>query len=306
MTSPTTADVLDATAVDAVVPLAGAEPPSGAAAPGVVPAFDGAGATPGKSSHRRRVPRGLRRLLGPAILIGLWWLASATGRLDERTLASPGTVVSSGWQMLREGILQEALWVSLQRVAQGLFYGVLAGVVLAVVAGLFRVGEDLIDSNVQILRTVPIIGLLPLFIIWFGIDEKPKIIMIAVAVTFPVYINTFAAIRSVDERLVEAGSTFGLRRWGLVRHVLLPGALPGFLVGLRFALVVSWLVLVFSETLNAQRGLGFLLNQARTFYQTDRIVVVLAVYGVIGIVCDMLVRLLERRFLAWRRGFEGR
>jgi sulfonate transport system permease protein len=283
--------------------LADAETPSGVAAHDVAPAAPSAGAT---SKRSRKVPAGLRRLLGPALLIGVWWLASATGRLDERTLASPGTVVSSGWEMLREGVLQEALWVSLQRVAQGLFYGVTAGVVLAVIAGLFRLGEDIIDSNIQLLRTVPIIGLLPLFIIWFGIDEKPKIVMIAVAVTFPVYVNTFAAIRSVDDRLVEAGSTFGLGRWGLVRHVLLPGALPGFLVGLRFALVISWLVLVFSETLNAQRGLGFLLNNARTFAQTDRIVVVLAVYGVIGILSDALVRLLERRFLAWRRGFSGR
>jgi sulfonate transport system permease protein len=256
----------------------------------------------------QRVVRGapaFRRLVGPVMLVALWWLASASGWLDAKTLASPVTVASTGWEMLRDGVLQEALWVSLQRVAKGLFFGVLAGATLAVLSGLFRWGEALIDTNVQILRTVPIIGLLPLFIIWFGIDETPKIVMIAVAVTFPVYINTFAGIRSIDERLVEAGTTFGLGRWGLVRHVLLPGALPGFLTGLRFALVVAWLVLVFSETINAQRGLGFLLNNARTFYQTDQIVVVLAVYGLIGIACDAIVRLLERRLLGWRRGFTG-
>jgi sulfonate transport system permease protein len=257
------------------------------------------------TSSRLRVPRSARRMIGPLLLVGFWWLASVTGVLDERTLASPVTVVSSAWDMLQEGILQEAIWVSLQRVLQGVFYGVVAGVTLAVLSGLFRWGEDLIDVNVQLLRTIPIIGLLPLFIIWFGIDETPKIVMVAVAVMFPIYINTFAGIRGVDERLVEAGTTFGLNRWGLIRHVLLPGALPGFLIGLRFALVVSWLVLVFSETINAQRGLGFLLNNARTFYQTDRIVVVLAVYGIIGIACDAIVRLLERRFLGWRRGFQG-
>ena len=184
---------------------------------------------------RRGVPRALRRLLGPALLIGLWWLASATGRLDEKTLAGPGTVLRTGWEMIRDGSLPEALWVSVQRVVLGLTWGLAVGILLAVVAGLFRLGEDLIDSNVQILRTVPIIGLLPLFIIWFGIDETPKIVMIAVAVMFPIYVNTFNAIRSVDERLVEAGSTFGLGRWGLIRHVLLPAALPGLLVGLRFA-----------------------------------------------------------------------
>jgi sulfonate transport system permease protein len=257
-------------------------------------------------STRPAVPRAVRRMLGPALLLGLWWGASASGRLDEKTLAGPGTVLRTGWAMIQDGSLPEAVWVSLQRVLLGLAWGITIGVLLAVVAGLFRLGEDLIDSNVQILRTVPIIGLLPLFIIWFGIDETPKIVMIAVAVTFPIYVNTFTAIRSVDERLVEAGTTFGLGRLGLIRHVLLPAALPGFLIGLRFALVVSWLVLVFSETINAQKGLGFLLNNARTFYETDKIVVVLAVYGVIGLVCDSLVRLLERRLLSWRRTFSGR
>jgi sulfonate transport system permease protein len=251
------------------------------------------------------VPRPLRRLLGPTLLIALWWWASASGALDPKTLAGPGTVLRTGWHMIQDGSLQEALWVSLQRVLLGLGWGVSAGVLLAVVAGLSRLGEDLIDTNVQILRTVPIIGLLPLFIIWFGIDETPKIMMIAVAVMFPVYVNTFTSIRGVDERLVEAGSTFGLGRLGLIRHVLLPAALPGFLVGLRFALVVSWLVLVFSETINAQRGLGFLLNNARTFYETDKIVVVLAVYGLIGLMSDAFVRLLERRLLSWRRTFSG-
>jgi sulfonate transport system permease protein len=256
--------------------------------------------------RRRSVPRPIRRLLGPTLLLGVWWWASASGRLAPTTLASPGTVVRTGWHMLQDGSLQEAVWVSAQRVAFGLAWGITTGVLLAVVAGLFRLGEDLIDSNVQIFRTVPIIGLLPLFIIWFGIDETPKIVMIAVAVTFPIYVNTFTAIRGVDEKLVEAGSTFGLGRFGLIRHVLLPAALPGFLVGLRFALVISWLVLVFSETINAQRGLGHLLNNAREFYETDKIVVVLAVYGLIGLISDAFVRLLERRLLSWRRTFSGR
>ena len=142
--------------------------------------------------------------------------------------------------------------------------------------------------------------------IFFWIVEETKLIMIGVDVACPVYVNPFTAIRSADERMVEAGSVFGLGRIGLVRHVLLPSALPGFLIGLRFALVVSWLVLVFSETLNAKRGLGALLNKARTFYDTDQIVVVLAVYGLIGLVSDALVRLLERKLLSWRRTFSGR
>jgi len=265
-----------------------------------------AGSGAAAAVDRRRVPRPLRRLLGPALLIGCWAAASGSGWLDAKTLASPWKVVQTGRKMIADGSLPEAVWVSAQRVGWGLMFGVTAGVALAVIAGLFRIGEDIVDSNLQVLRTIPVLGLLPLIIIWFGIGEEPKIIMIAFATMFPVYQNTFSAIRSVDDKLVEAGATFGLGRVGLVRHVLIPGALPGFLVGLRFSLTISWLVLVFVEQVNAQRGLGFLLNNARSFYETDKIVVVLAVYGVIGLFSDTIVRLLERSLLSWRRSFAGR
>ena len=250
--------------------------------------------------------RPARRALGPLALLGAWQLASAVGWLDPATLAPPATVLRSARELVSSGELPEALGVSLQRVAWGLLFGIGAGTFLAVVSGATRLGEDLLDSLVQFLRALPVFALIPLFILWFGIGEEVKVILIAVAVAFPTYLNTFPGIRGVDGRLVEAATTFGVRRLGLVRHVVLPAALPGFLVGLRYAFGISWLVLVVAETINASSGMGFLMNNARSFGRTDVLVVCLLVYGLLGLASDAVVRLLERRLLAWRRGFDGR
>ena len=254
---------------------------------------------------RRPVPRGIRRLLGPLTLLGAWQAASASGLLDRQTLAPPVVVARTGWRLIASGDLQGHLLVSLHRVVAGLAFGVTVGVVLALVAGLARLGEDVVDSTVQMLRTVPVLALVPLMILWFGIGEQPKIVLIAIGTAFPVYLNTFAAIRSVDAGLVEAAGTLGLGRLGLIRHVILPGALPGFLIGLRYSLGTAWLVLVVSEQINASQGLGFLMNEAREYFQTDVLVVVLVIYGLLGLISDFLVRLLERTCLSWRRSFSG-
>ncbi|MEV0096815.1 ABC transporter permease subunit [Streptomyces sp. NPDC050738] len=220
-------------------------------------------------------------------------------------LATPGAVFSAGWELTRTGELTDHLLASLTRVASGLALGVTAGLVIAVVAGLFRLGDELLDSTMQVLRALPVLGLLPLVIIWFGVGETPKIALVAFGTAFPVYVNTYAAIRGVDHKLVESGRTVGLGRLGLVRHVILPGAVPGFLVGLRFALTGAWLIMIIAEQLNATNGIGYLMNQAQSWYRTDIIVLGLLIYGLLGLGADGLVRLLERRLLAWRRGFDG-
>jgi sulfonate transport system permease protein len=256
-------------------------------------------------ARRRLIPRGMRRLLGPLSLLGAWQVATGTGLLDRQTLAPPAVVARTGWRLLASGDLGGHLWVSLHRVVAGLAIGVTVGVVLALLAGLTRLGEDVVDSTMQMLRTVPVLALVPLMILWFGIGEEPKIVLIAIGTAFPVYLNTFAAIRAVDGGLVEAAGTLGLRRPGLIRHVILPGALPGFLIGLRYSLGIAWLVLVVSEQINASQGLGFLMNEAREYFQTDVLVVVLVIYGLLGLISDFLVRLLERTFLSWRHNFSG-
>jgi len=258
------------------------------------------------STRRTRVPRWLRRTSGPVLLLALWQLLSATGVLTSDVLASPGTIARVGSDLIADGSLPNAMGVSLQRVAVGLLLGTVVGTGLALISGLFRVGEDLVDASVQMLRTVPFVGLIPLFIIWFGIGEAPKIAIITLGVSFPLYLNVYAGIRGVDSQLIEAGESLGLSRWGLVRHVVLPGALPGAMTGLRYSLGIAWLALVFAEQINADAGIGFLMVQARDFLRTDVIVVCLIVYAFLGLLADFIVRTLERLLLQWRPTFTGR
>jgi sulfonate transport system permease protein len=258
------------------------------------------------SSRRTRVPRWLRRTTGPVLLLILWQLLSATGVLTPDVLASPGRIAQVAGDLIADGSLASAMTTSLQRVAGGLLLGTVIGTGLALVSGLFRVGEDIVDAPVQMLRTVPFVGLIPLFIIWFGIGEAPKIAIITLGVTFPLYLNVYAGIRGVDSQLIEAGESLGLSRWGLVRHVILPGALPGAMTGLRYSLGIAWLALVFAEQVNADSGIGFLMVQARDFLRTDVIVVCLIVYAFLGLLADFIVRTLERLLLQWRPTFTGR
>ncbi|HEY2099329.1 MAG TPA: ABC transporter permease [Pseudonocardia sp.] len=247
----------------------------------------------------------MRRAAGPIGTLLLWYLLSATGVLSPEVLASPATVFGKALGMIADGELPAAIAVSGQRVVLGFGIGGVIGTALALLAGLLRLGEDLVDSTVGMFRTLPWVGLIPLFIIWFGINEEPKIALIALGVTFPIYFNIYAGIRGVDAQLVEAGRVLGLRRWGLIRHVVLPGALPGALVGLRYALGTAWLALVWAEQVNASQGIGYLMNNAQQFFQTDVIVVCLVTYAVLGLVCDLFVRLISRSVLSWRASFEG-
>ncbi|MEE6269693.1 ABC transporter permease [Streptomyces noursei] len=257
------------------------------------------------SGRRWVVPRWVRRAVGPVGLVVVWQALSAGGVLPADLLASPVDIARAGGGLVADGTLPSAMGVSLQRVLVGLLLGAVVGIALALVSGLSRLGEDLVDATVQMLRSIPWVGVIPLFIIWLGIGEAPKIALIAVGVAFHLYLNVYAGIRGVDAQLVEAGNALGLGRWGLVRHVVLPGALPGAMTGLRYALATAWLALVFGEQVNADDGLGFLMNQAREFFRTDVIVVCLVVYAVLGLLADFLVRTLERLLLQWRPTFTG-
>ncbi|MGF0308925.1 ABC transporter permease [Rhodococcus sp. IEGM1428] len=251
-------------------------------------------------------PRGVRRALGPIALVLAWHVFAVTGVLHPDVLAAPLDVLTRGWDLWSDGQLPDAIIASGKRVLFGFAIGGVIALTLALLAGLFRLGEDLLDSSVGMIRMIPWVGLIPLFIIWFGIDETPKIALVALGVCFPLYFNIYGAIRTVDSQLIEAGETLGLKRIGLIRHVILPAALPGALVGLRYALGTAWLALVFAEQVNASAGIGYLMNTGRDFFQTDVIVVCLAVYAILGLISDQLVRLLSKALLSWQASFEGK
>jgi sulfonate transport system permease protein len=252
--------------------------------------------------------RGWLRLVSPVVLIGIWQLLSATGVLPASRLASPVSIAHTAYNLVvvnspAYGTLQGSLLVSSERWGIGFSLGVVIAVILAVLSGLSRIGEYSLDPVMNALRSVPLLGLLPLFIVWFGIGDLPKDLIVLLGALFPMYINTFAGIRSVDPKLGELGQVLGLSRWELVWHVVLPGALPQALTGLRLSVIASLLALVVGEQINANAGLGFMMNQAETFLANNVIVVALIVYALLGVIADSIVRLIERKALAWRQEF---
>jgi sulfonate transport system permease protein len=251
---------------------------------------------------RRPGVSAILRILGPVALIGGWWIASATGELNPAVLASPAAVVKAGWQLWTSGQLSAALEVSLGRALLGLFFGVSAGLILGVITGFSRLGEELLDSPLQLLRALPFLSLVPLFMVWFGIGESARVILIAVATAFPMYVSTAGGVRAVDPKLVEATRTFGLRRLALVREVVLPGALPALLSGLRLSMTLSVIALIAAEEINTTSGIGFLMNQAQSYSRTDILTVCILIYGAFGLAADLIARLLERLLMPWRPG----
>ncbi|WP_245400228.1 ABC transporter permease [Nocardia albiluteola] len=243
------------------------------------------------------------RLISPILIVALWQLASGTGILPQRLLASPFTTLTTAINITRDGTLPHAIAISLQRAAIGFVIGAVLGIGLALLAGLSVVAEQIIDPPLQMLRTLPFYGLIPLLILWFGIGELPKIVLVAFGVAIPLYLNTFAGIRGVDGKLAELARVQRLSKVGLVRHIVLPGALPQALVGLRQSLGIAWLALIVAEQVNADAGLGYLIDNARDFLRTDVILVGLLVYSLLGLLTDAVVRLIERKALAWRRDF---
>lgn len=257
---------------------------------------------------RGPVGRGWLRLMSPVVLIAIWQLLSATGVLPASRLASPVSIAHTAYNLVvvnspAYGTLQGSLLVSSERWGIGFSLGVVIAVILAVLSGLSRVGEYALDPVMNALRSIPLLGLLPLFIVWFGIGDLPKDLIVLLGALFPMYINTFAGIRSVDPKLGELGQVLGLSRWELVWHVVLPGALPQALTGLRLSVIASLLALVVGEQINANAGLGFMMNQAETFLANNVIVVALIVYALLGVIADSIVRFIERKALAWRQEF---
>jgi sulfonate transport system permease protein len=244
----------------------------------------------------------LRRIASPIVLIAVWQFGAMAGWIPATKLAAPSAILSAFWSLTVSGELLGHLVVSLTRVSVGLVVGVGVGVLLALIVGLSRIGDDAVDPIMQMLRTLPYLGMTPLLILWFGIGELPKLALVAFASAFPVYMTLLGGIRSVDPKLIEAAGIFGLRRWEIIRHVILPGALAPALVGLRYSLGAAWLSLVVSEQINADRGIGYLIMDARDFLRTDIIVVGLLIYALLGLATDAVVRVVERRALAWRPG----
>src|SRR5215216_6176030 len=241
--------------------------------------------------------------LVPALIVVVWQALSMAGIVAARVLPAPTAVARAGWELLTVGTLITDVAISARRALLGFIIGGGVGFVLGLVNGFFPWGARLLDSSVQMGRNIPHLALIPLVILWFGIGETARLFLVAIGVAFPIYINTYHGVRSVDAGLIEMSKTYGLTTWQLFRQVILPGALPSILIGVRYALGIMWLTLIVAETISASSGIGYMTMNAREFLQTDIVLLGIIVYALLGKLADVLTRWIERRALSWHPSY---
>jgi sulfonate transport system permease protein len=256
--------------------------------------------------RRLRLPRadGLVQWIVPLAIVLIWQIACEAGLVPARVLPAPSEVALAGWKLSLSGELARNIWVSFWRAAAGFVIGGGIGFAFGLANGLSELSNKLTDTTLQMVRNVPHLALIPLVILWFGIDESAKLFLVALGVFFPIYLNTLHGIRSVDPQLIEMGRTYGMSDRELFRRVIFPGALPSIFVGVRFALGIMWLTLIVAETIAASSGLGYMAMQAREFMQIDVVLLSILIYALLGKLADSASRVLERLTLSWHPAFQ--
>jgi sulfonate transport system permease protein len=255
---------------------------------------------------RRLRPRadGLVQWIVPLAIVLIWQIACETGLVPARVLPAPSEVALAGWKLSLSGELARNIWVSFWRAGAGFVIGGGIGFAFGLANGLSELSNKFTDTTLQMIRNVPHLALIPLVILWFGIDESAKLFLVALGVFFPIYLNTLHGIRSVDPQLIEMGRVYGMTDAELFRRVIFPGALPSIFVGVRFALGIMWLTLIVAETIAASSGLGYMAMQAREFMQIDVVVLSILIYALLGKLADSASRVLERLTLSWHPAFQ--
>jgi sulfonate transport system permease protein len=250
--------------------------------------------------------RGIAQWALPVLLLVLWQLASVAGLISIRMLPAPSDVAAAAWKLVLSGELARNIWVSFCRAIVGFAIGGGIGFGFGLANGLSQISERLTDTTLQMVRNVPHLALIPLVILWFGIDEAAKLFLVALGVFFPIYLNTLHGIRTVDPQLIEMGQVYGMTRKELFFRVIFPSALPSIFVGLRFALGIMWLTLIVAETIAASSGIGYMAMQAREFMQVDVVIVSILIYALLGKIADSASRVLERLTLGWHPAFQNK
>lgn len=253
---------------------------------------------------KNTLARNLAGWLLPAVVILAWEAASRTGLISESVIAPPSAVLAAFIRLLASGELAENIGVSTLRALSGFAIGGSIGFAFGLANGLSRLSRDLTDTTLQMVRNIPHLALIPLVILWFGIDEEAKLFLVALGVFFPIYVNTLLGIQGVDPQLLEMGRIYGMSKRQLFLRVILPGALPAIFVGLRYALGIMWLTLIVAETIAASSGLGYMAMQAREFLLIDVVILSILIYALLGKLADSFARLLERLTLQWHPAFQ--
>ncbi|MBW4642496.1 MAG: ABC transporter permease subunit [Nostoc sp. CreGUA01] len=239
----------------------------------------------------------------PFIVLLLWEIASRTGLLSSRILPAPSSVVFTAFKLASTGELFQHMGISAARAISGFVVGGGIGFILGLLTGFSRIGEQLLDSSLQMLRTIPNLALIPLVILWFGIGDQARLFLVSIGVFFPIYLNTYHGIRSVDPELIEMGRVYGLKTSQLLWQIVFPGALSSILIGVRFSLGIMWLSLIVAEQIAADSGIGYMAMNAREFMQTDVVVLSIVIYALLGKLANSIAKTLENKFLSWNPNY---
>lgn len=258
----------------------------------------------GRKAWGRRLWQRSKPWLVPVSLLLIWQILAEFGWLRIELMPAPTRILSATIELIQSGELLHHILVSSLRAIAGFVVGGGFGFLLGLLNGLSRTAEDYLDGSMQMLRNIPNLAMVPLAILWFGIHEESKLFLVSIGVFFPIYMNTFHGVRSVDPELIEAAKVYGLRAWNLFTHVIFPGALSSILIGFRHSLGVTWVTIIVAETVAADSGIGFLATQAREFLRTDVVMLCVILYALLGKLADSAARLLEQRWLQWHSGYQ--
>lgn len=240
----------------------------------------------------------------PIVLLGSWQLFSSIGWISNRVLPNPIDIFTAAVELTKSGQLAADVWISTQRAFWGFVVGGGIGFLLGLANGLSKTAESLLDSSIQMIRNIPHLALIPIVILWFGIEEEAKLFLVALGTFFPIYLNTFHGIRSVDKSLIEMANVYGLKGFSLFSQVIFPASLPSILVGVRYALGITWVTLIVAETIASNSGIGYMAMNAREFMQLDVVVLSIILYALLGKMSDLTAKSVEKRFLKWHPSYQ--
>ncbi|MBS1008258.1 ABC transporter permease subunit [Leuconostoc suionicum] len=238
----------------------------------------------------------------PVLILVTWQVTTSINLIDDSLLPTPVAVINKCIELIQSGELQRNMSISLYRATSGLLIGGTLGLVFGGINGISLLAQRFFNSSIQMIRNIPHLALIPLVIIWLGIGENAKISLVAVGVFFPIYINTFHGIRSIDKSLIEMGSSYGLSRKKMLSKIIIPGALPSILMGFRYALGVMWTTLIVSETISSSSGIGYMETNAQQFLDMPTIILSILIYAFLGKVSDWIALSFESILLNWQKG----
>ncbi|WP_435892230.1 ABC transporter permease [Peribacillus simplex] len=247
----------------------------------------------------------LRGSLLPVVVLIAWQSLGSVGILPAQLFSSPLLIVTTFIDLVQSGEMGMHLQISLTRALLGFALGGFLGLLLGVIVGMQKKSEEYLNPSIQMLRTVPLLAITPLFIMWFGFGELSKVLLIALGAFFPLYLQTFLGLRNVDKKLYDVARILEFDRLEQITKLMIPAALPNILLGIRLALSAAWMCLVVAELLGADRGVGFMIQDARSFMQTDVVFVGIIIFAMAGKISDSFVRFLENHLLKWQDSFKA-